>query len=1000
MLLAAFALGLSSCVETPTETTCQLVTDDFDPIVEYKGTVDITKLKFLVKMGTQAHVVTVTKDMVISMDSTNTVGSKTLLLLYQGQDYTVNFEVRYKGQFFGENEMLSTQYVLTPDDLTEVTPPEKEGYTFVGWAPSIPAEFSANMLFVAQYEKSKAQTPALTELTATYGDTLASLTLPKNSAGEWQFVDDLTTTVGNVGKNTFKVVFVPTDASQEQQQGQVSVRVRQKKLTFYNIEDTFVYDGEVHTPIYSVSPAVSVSVIGDFAAEAGEYAYELVVTDPNYEGEYKGTLTIAKRDVTVTVVIDGAAELPYGEALPSITYTLEGFEDAEKIGLTLHVPNAPTVGVYTVTVTAQNPNFNLTVNEKTLTVVKADPKLELETLVNGVPQRGADYPRFVTTAVFGQLLSEQEFAGNAVGQWVFVDGAAVINTPTSYTTDLRFVPFDTANYNEIFLEGFTFEVAKKEVTLEIVGNTTFVYDGQEHTIAYVVKDGETVLTDVVVVGVLSETNKGDYYGTLTLLDDRYAASLSTTLTILAAVPETDFAALAQTLVWRPGLTLADLVLPAGYSWKTPSTEIDTVGSFQMEALYTPQDTHNYVTVYNTIALTVEKADANINGVQPTYSFPYTGGAYTISGYTATHNEASIQIVYLFNGAVVNELLNAGEYTILFTLPETGHYKGAEAEATFIITAVDAEGEQPPSPMNATFENTLGDLTLPENEYGVWSWLDGGETSVGSVGSHVFTAVFTPYTDNYNSMTLEITVYVAKKQLTLEILSREFVYDGNEHTILYRITDGTREYTLTVVGNLVYTDAGTYVTELIIEDDSYEGRSGVTSLVIAKAACTPTMPDALTATFGDRLSTVALPTDPMGEWSWKTPDALVGTAGTHTFEAVFTPRDTDNYEIYTTSFEVTVAKKTVVTPQITNSTVVYTGREILPIIYTSDLYTVSALTGFVNAGSYDIVLTLADADNYAWTTTDEATVTLVFTIAQAQAVISGVAVDGWTYEVLC
>ena len=50
-----------------------------------------------------------------------------------------------------------------------------------------------------------------TGLTATYGDTLADVTLPDDENGTWTWKDDNTTSVGNAGENSFIAVFTPTD---------------------------------------------------------------------------------------------------------------------------------------------------------------------------------------------------------------------------------------------------------------------------------------------------------------------------------------------------------------------------------------------------------------------------------------------------------------------------------------------------------------------------------------------------------------------------------------------------------------------------------------------------------------------------------------------------------------------------------------------------------------------------------------------------------------------
>ena len=69
----------------------------------------------------------------------------------------------------------------------------------------------------------------------------------------------------------------------------------------------------------------------------------------------------------------------------------------------------------------------------------------------------------------------------------------------------------------------------------------------------------------------------------------------------------------------------------------------------------------------------------------------------------------------------------------------------------------------------------------------------------------------------------------------------------------------------------------------------------------KADPTYTIPSGLTATYGDTLSSVTLPEG----WTWTEPTTSVGTVGSHTFAAIFTPDNTDNYNTVKENLTVTV-----------------------------------------------------------------------------------------------
>ena len=74
-----------------------------------------------------------------------------------------------------------------------------------------------------------------------------------------------------------------------------------------------------------------------------------------------------------------------------------------------------------------------------------------------------------------------------------------------------------------------------------------------------------------------------------------------------------------------------------------------------------------------------------------------------------------------------------------------------------------------------------------------------------------------------------------------------------------------------------------------------------TVTVVKADPTYTIPSGLTATYGDTLSSVTLPEG----WTWTEPTTSVGTVGTHTFAATFTPDNTDNYNTVKENLTVTV-----------------------------------------------------------------------------------------------
>ncbi len=75
--------------------------------------------------------------------------------------------------------------------------------------------------------------------------------------------------------------------------------------------------------------------------------------------------------------------------------------------------------------------------------------------------------------------------------------------------------------------------------------------------------------------------------------------------------------------------------------------------------------------------------------------------------------------------------------------------------------------------------------------------------------------------------------------------------------------------------------------------------------IVPATPTPTTPTGLSATYGQKLSNINLPSG----WAWDSPNTSVGDVGSKSFSATFTPSDNVNYKKVTESLTVTVGKAT-------------------------------------------------------------------------------------------
>jgi hypothetical protein len=132
--------------------------------------------------------------------------------------------------------------------------------------------------------------------------------------------------------------------------------------------------------------------------------------------------------------------------------------------------------------------------------------------------------------------------------------------------------------------------------------------------------------------------------------------------------------------------------------------------------------------------------------------------------------------------------------------------------------------------------------------------------------------------------------------TIELKAPEnAIYNGNKIEATVTGADGIT-YELTYNADPI--NAGTYTATLTVGDKSVS-----VDFSIAKATPTYEVPTGLTATYGDTLAKVELPTG----WAWNDAETTsVGNAGTRTFKALYNP-DSNNYNTVEADITVEVAK---------------------------------------------------------------------------------------------
>ena len=720
LVVIAAILGLSSCkifVE-PEPSTYDLEVDKFERNVVYGSELDLSGLRIKVTTGTDVEYVPVTDDMVTGGD-TLTVGEQELVVEYGGLSFPLYYEVFYKVEHIVDGFVYDSQLVTSRDELMRVSDPKKEGYTFIGWDLSIPNELTGNLRINAMFADV-----VVPDFSATYGDTLADLTLPEAKEGHWEWKDSLSTPVGNAGTNKFILVYIPNNPAADKLEFQVPVVVAKKKVEITVIRDTFEYDGNEHAVEYVLSDGLTASEVNllcfgtEYATEHGSYYYNLRIFGNNYEGQVTGYLEITKPVWYVSVLLQDPADsqfkdsvtINYGEAFPEYRVDIVDKNgnpvNVESLGIKVVVnkPNMLVALGYDIVASLVDATDDGVDDLKHYDIIYSSAKF----VVNKVDFNPGE-PVFADneTIYYGDLLSSVKFAEHPNGEWSWdyeYAGGDTVGNAGKNSFKAIFTPRDS-NYNS-YEAYVVLDVQKQILYFDVDPVSTNVdYDGEEHRLSFVIRDANgKIIEGLTVTGEISKSNVNlDKDGnaiawpvTLEILDNNYIQSADNQfyLMINRIDPVTDFET-PHEIVWRPGLTLADVALPDdNYSWEIDTSyELDKAGTYIIKAKYTPDDTTNYNVIIDDMTIVVSLANTAINGVEPSYDhWKYDGEKKDLidifGGLTTSGNNRTVE--YRMNGEKVENLTDAGVYNITIVVVGTEQYEEATFDVVVTIQRANAE----------------------------------------------------------------------------------------------------------------------------------------------------------------------------------------------------------------------------------------------------------------------------------------------------------------------
>ena len=401
----------------------------------------------------------------------------------------------------------------------------------------------------------------------------------------------------------------------------------------------------------------------------------------------------------------------------------------------------------------------------------------------------------------------------------------------------------------------------------------------------------------------------------------------------------------------------DTVVEGTFSWQLPSDTIleASTSGHDVGWTFTPKDGNTYTEVTGIVkvpvapksiegaAITLEKYEFQYNAAEQSpkitgvtlENWDETGITYDIkSGDKATDANDSISLTIEGTGNYTGTAMVEWKITPKTVTPAievaSCTYTGDALEPT--VTLKDGNEVIPTDEYTVEYGDALNTIALSGKLHdnvnnvdvdGTFEWVDGTHIPVVGNGTYAAEWIFEPTdTEKYLTVSGRSNITVEKTQQYGKLSMAGYTYGKTPSTPT--LTDRTGDLNAQVtysyaaadsgsvqtwdISNPPALNAGTYRMYASIGDtDNYYGFEAVyCEFVVAKATPTYTVPTGLTAKYGQTLADVTLPDG----WSWMDSSESVGGASTaaKTFQAKFTPKDTENYNtVENIELEVTVNK---------------------------------------------------------------------------------------------
>ena len=369
------------------------------------------------------------------------------------------------------------------------------------------------------------------------------------------------------------------------------------------------------------------------------------------KGNYDFTQVVKMFDITAQIIQVTAVNKSsrVGQDIVELTYThteglpYEGDTFTGALETTADKDKAGTYGITQGTLTMGS-NYNIVFTPGTYTVEDKLPQdsFAFKDVVDGKVTKtygDADFTIAVTGAAAGSTVT---YASTDMSVVTVDAETGKVHILSAGTTTIKASADETKDYTEKEIS-YTLTVAPKTLTkddLTYSGPITKVYDGSNSApsdLTVFVKPTSLVGSDTLTITGSAKYNSKDVKDadTITFTPDaitegnyRLAATEVLTITSASITKATPTYKKPAGVTAKYGQTLGDIALanpegttPGTWSWQTPQTVLDKIGSYTYDANFKPDDPNYKGVVGAAITVTVGKADgSNLKTVELTQKY--------------------------------------------------------------------------------------------------------------------------------------------------------------------------------------------------------------------------------------------------------------------------------------------------------------------------------------------------------------------------------------------